>query len=305
MRPSCRNDVTRARSREVLVAIALVIAASCKQPEAPPVAISPPDLEIVSAGNEPRQLLRYRVGKDVQQRLELSITVSLDAGEVGAPMPTIVLTLAYGVDAVMPSGQMALHGTIEGIRAIETEGSQVPAAAMNGPLATLAGLTIYSVLSPNGRITGSRLDTRGKTVAPELEAQLQSLIRSFESTMMALPDEPVGVGAVWRNSRPVDQNGMKLKAVNSVTVRAIKGDVIEYTLDTDIHGADQSVTQQDVTIEIKDIVGSGAGKGSIDLGTLAVTSELAAELRSRMKAAAHDQDATSMTMRTRQLVRPL
>ncbi len=297
MRPSCRNVV--------LAAVVLAMGASCKQSETPVPAVSPPDLQIVSAGNEPRRLLRYHAPKDTHQRLELSIVVALTAGEVGAPMPTIVLTLAYVVDAVMPSGQMTLRGTIEGIHAVETEGSKVPAAALNGPLETLNGLTIHSVLSPTGRITGSTLDPGGKTIAPELDAQLQSLIRSFESTMMTLPDEAVGVGAVWRNSKPVEHNGMKLKAVNTVTLTALEGDAIEYSINTDIHGANQSVTQQGVTIAIEDIVGSGGGKGSIDLATLAVTSELAAELRSRMKATGEDQEPTNMTMTTKQSVRPL
>ena len=298
MGPSSRNNVW-------LAAFAVVALGSCKQTEGPVPAISPPDLQIVSAGNEPRRVLRYHAPKDTRQRLELSVLVALHAGEVGAPMPTIVLTLAYAVDAVMPNGQMTLRGTIEEIRAVETEGSKVPAAALNGPLETLKGLTIHSVLSPTGRITGSTLDTGGKTIAPELDAQLQSLIRSFESTMMTLPEEAVGVGAVWRNSKPVDQNGMKLKAVNTVTLTALKGDAIEYSIDTDIHGANQSVTQQGVTIEIEDIVGSGAGKGSLDLATLAVTSELAAELRSRMKATGEDEQPTNMTMSSKQTVRPL
>ena len=33
-----------------------------------------------------------------------------------------------------------------------------------------------------------------------------------------LPDEAVGVGAVWRNSRPIQQNGLALKAVNTITI---------------------------------------------------------------------------------------
>ena len=64
------------------------------------------------------------------------------------------------------------------------------------------------------------------------------------------------------------------------------------------------MTQDGVTITIKDIVGNGGGKGTIDLGTLAVTSELAAELRAEMTATG-DPAPTKMEMATLQKVRPL
>jgi hypothetical protein len=137
-----------------------------------------------------------------------------------------------------------------------------------------------------------------------MEQQLSSLVASFESTMMTLPDDPVGVGAVWRNSRPVEQNGLKLKAVNSITLAAVRGDTIEYSIDTVIHGADQAITQSDITIEVKDIVGNGGGKGTVDLARLAVTSELAAEFRSEMQTPG-DPAPTKMKMATLMKVRPL
>ncbi len=280
------------------------IATGCKQNEAPVGQISPPDLQLVSAGNEPRRVLRYHAAAGSVQKLGVRIAVELTAGEMGGPMPTLGLSMSYAVTAVLPTGQMTLRATIDKVSANDTPGSKVPAAALAGPLETLQGLAITSVLSPNGRLTGSKLDSGTKTLAPELQQQIQSLIASFESTMMALPDEAVGVGAVWRNSRPVEQNGLKLVAINSVSLTAIKGDVIEYTIDTDIHGQDQSTTQDGVTIEVKDIIGNGGGKGSIDLGKLAITSELAAEFRSEMTATG-DPSPTKMEMATLMNVRPL
>jgi hypothetical protein len=269
-----------------------------------PAPISPPDLELVSAGSEPRRVLRYNVPKDTRQTHEVSIAVELSAGEMGGPMPTLVLTMSYAVSAVMPTGQMTLRATIEKVSAVDVPESKVPAQAVAGPLEQLQGLAINAVLSPNGRVTGSTLERGDKAMSPELEQQVKSLIASFESTMMALPDEPVGVGAVWRNSRLIEQNGLTLKAINSVTLAKLTGDVIEYSLDTAMHGADQTVQQGDIAIEVKDIVGNGGGKGSIDLGKLVIGSELAAEFRSEMTATG-DTAPTKMEMATLMKVRPL
>ena len=81
-----------------------------------------------------------------------------------------------------------------------------------------------------------------------------------------------------------------------MTLGKVTGDVIEYSLDTAMHGADQSVQQGGMTIDVKDIVGTGAGKGTVDLGKLAITSELAAEFRSEMTATG-ETTPTKMTMR--------
>lgn len=277
---------------------------ACKDNTPSPTPVSPPDLELVSAGSEPRQVLRYKAPAGTLQKVEVSIAAELTAGEMGGPMPTLVLRMSYAVDAVMPTGQMTLRATIDNVTAMDAPQSKVSAASLRGPLASLNGLVIHSVLAPNGRVTGSTIDRGSKTFTPDMEQQLNSLVASFESTMMTLPDEPVGAGAVWRNSRPVEQNGLKLKAVNSITLSAIRGDTIDYSIDTAIHGADQSIKQSDITIEVKDLVGNGGGKGTVDLAKLAVTSELAAEFRSEMRTDG-DPAPTKMEMATLMRVRPL
>jgi len=269
-----------------------------------PAPISPPDLDLVSAGNEPRRVLRYKAPKDTRTTHEVSIAVELTAGEMGGPMPTMVLTMSYVVSAVMPNGQMVLDAKIENVKALDVAGGKVPAQAVSGQLEQLKGLAINAVLSPNGRITGSTLKPGDKPLAPELEQQAKSLVASFESTMMALPDEPVGVGAVWRNSRTIEQNGLKLKAINSVTLEKVEGDVIEYAIDTAMHGDDQSVVQGDIKVTVEDIVGNGGGKGNVDLGKLRIWSELAAEFRSSMTASG-DTSPTKMEMATLMKVQPL
>jgi len=56
--------------------------------------VTRPDLQIVSAGNEPRRVLRYQAPKGTKQQLEIAVDVELTAGDMGGPMPTIAMTLA-------------------------------------------------------------------------------------------------------------------------------------------------------------------------------------------------------------------
>jgi len=284
------------------MAIAAMGLAACDQAEIASVPHSPPDLELVSAGNEPRRVLMYKPAVGAAAHMTITIAMELTAGDMGGAMPTLELGMTSTTLALMPTGHLLLRTTIDSANA-EQGDSTVSPRALTGPLEVLKGLAIRSLLAPNGRISGSLLDRGDKKLGPELEEQISSLVASFDSIMMTLPDEPVGAGAVWRNSRPVAQNGLALKAVNSVSLTSIKGDVIEYAIDTDIHGDDQSVKQGELTIMVKDVVGNGGGKGTIDLAHLAITSELAAEFRAEMSEAS-DTQPTKMKMATRMRVQP-
>jgi hypothetical protein len=275
-----------------------------KSNEEPPPAASPPDLQMVSAGAEPRVLLRYHPVAGATEKLEVSIDIELDAGGMGGPMPTIVMTLAVTVDAQLPTGATKLHATIEGVVARDVPGSKVEAASLATTLDPIKGLTFDAILSPNGRLTATSLDARAQKLPTSTQSSLASLVSGFEQTMMPLPDVPVGPGAVWRNSRPVSRDAMTLTAVNTVTLVSTKGSSITYSVDSSLHGADQQASEGSDSVKVEDITGSAAGKGTVDLGTLAVTSELLSELRTKMTAPG-DVEPTEMTMATMTKVKPL
>ena len=259
---------------------------------------------MVSAGGEPRQLLRYRPTPNTTQRLEVAIDIVIDAGDMGGPMPTLVMTLGLNIGVALPTGQTPLHATIEGIEARDVPQSQVQAASLAATLEPMKGIAFDTILSPNGRVTGTSIDPRSKALPEPTQMSVASLVNGFEQTLMPLPDVPVGPGAVWRNSRPIARDGMTMTAVNSVTLVSVTGSTFSYAIDSTLHGADQTAHEGSDTVEVKDITGTSGGKGSIDLVTLAITSELAAELRTKMSAPG-DAEPTPLTMTTTTKVKSL
>jgi len=259
---------------------------------------------MVSAGGQPRQLLRYRPTPNTTQKLEVAIDIVLDAGDMGGPMPTLVMTLALNVGAVLPTGQTPLHATIEGIEARDVPQSQVQAASLTATLEPMKGVAFDTILSPNGRVTGTSVDARSKTLPAPTQMSITSLVNGFEQALMPLPDVPVGPGAVWRNSRLISRDGMTMTAVNSVTLVSVTGSTFSYAIDSTLHGDDQTARDGSDSVEVKDITGASGGKGSIDLTTLAITSELAAELRTKMSAPG-DSEPTQLTMTTTTKVKSL
>jgi hypothetical protein len=258
----------------------------------------------VSAGAEPRQLLRYHPVAGTTQKLEVTIDIELDAGGMGGPMPSLVMTVVVSVDAQLPTGAAKLHATIESVVARDVPDSKVAASSLGPSIEPMKGVAFDALLSPNGRLTVLSLEAQSQKLPPSTRSALASLVNSFEQTMLPLPDVPVGPGAVWRNSRPINRDGMTLTAVNSVTLETVKGTSFTYGIEASLHGADQIARDGSDSLEVKDIVGTGGGRGTIDLVTLGITSELVSELRTKMISPG-EPEPTEMTMATITKVRSL
>lgn len=285
-----------------LAAAFVILVAACKGGNDKQGPIEPPDLQMVSAGNAPRKLLRYHIPKGTSQALEVTIDMSLTAGEMGGPVPTIVMSLLLAAEDVALDGSMKIHTTIVEVTAHDRAESKIPASALAGPMEAMKGIALTSTLSPNGRMSKAQVEG-GKQLPADVATQLNALTASFENVVMPLPNEPIGVGAVWRSSRELAQNGMKLTTVNTFNVIAITGDKIEYTLESEVHGPDQQITQSGITVDIKDITGAGGGKGTLQLDKLDFSSELTAQLRSKMLAQG-ETTPTPMTMTTQMRSHP-
>lgn len=285
----------------LLLAIA-VVASACENKGDKRARVEPPDLQIVSSGSEPRKQLRYHIPKGTTQGLELTVDMTLNAGEMGGPLPTVVMSMLLAAEDVAADGSVKLRTTVVDAVARDRAESKVAATALTGPLDAMKGIALTSTLASNGRISKAQVEG-GKQLPPDVQAQLNALTSSFENVLMPMPNEPVGVGAVWRSSREIQQNGLKLTSVNTFSITAMTGETINYSIDTEVHGPDQQITQGGTTVDIKDITGTGGGRGVMKLDRLDFESDLAAEFRSKMSAPG-EATPTAMKMMTLMRVRP-
>lgn len=259
-----------------------IVACKSHSPEPPP-APDPLAVEVTSAGAEPRRVLRYHVAKGTHATLELAVDATLTAGELGGAMPTFVFDLDIAVDDVTADGHMQLRTTIANATARDRPGAKIAASAIGARLATMKDLTITGTLAPDGKLTATRLDpaTTAK-LAPEIALQLGSLATSLENVALPLPRAAVGVGAKWRAERALEQNGMHTTATSTIEATAIDGDRVSLQVTTELHGADQSITQQGTTVDVSHLGGAGGGKAVVDLAHFTITGELGAKLHADM-----------------------
>jgi len=277
----------------VLVALATV---ACKHDDAAPPAPDPSDVVVQSPGLEPRQLLRYALGKGGKTTLELAIDTELSAGDLGGAMPTVVVTLELGVDDVLPDGRMKLRTTISDAKARDREGAKTTAIAATNVLEQLKGLVIVATLSPEGRLADARVDAGDKKLPETVTTQLAALTRSFDHLAMPLPRDAVGPTAKWTSTRRLDLDGMAVTSTSTVDLTSIAGSRVAFAMKTVMLGPDQQITRQGLAIDVTNLHGTGSAEGTVDLAKLATAGSFAQEFHADMTAAG-EKTAVDMTMK--------
>jgi hypothetical protein len=287
-------------SRSVAAVVAALL--GCKSSEPPAPAVTLPELQLVSAGSEPRRVLRYRPAKGTRAAFELAIDLEVDAGGMGAPMPTFAFELELAVDDVLADGRAALRMTVTDASVREAPGSMTP-QPFAGPVEATRGLVVTATMSPGGKLSDATLAGEATSLTADAQAQVASLIGSLEQVAMVFPPDPVGIGAVWRSSRAITQSGIRMTAVNTVTLTAIDGDTLSYEIDSTVHGPDQTIQQGGVSLTVKDITGRGTGVGTVHLVTLATSGQISADYHNEV-AAAGEAGATKIRIAARTTVTP-
>lgn len=292
------------------VTVVLALAISCKsqhdaptpEPTSPtntpaPAAVSAPKLDtdaiqLVAPGAEPRHVVRYQLVKGTTATIEMALDTTLVSGGQGGAMPTMIFELDMRVEDVASNGSYRFRSTITGVHARDRDGAKVQASQVDGKLDAMSGVAIVGTLATDGQISDARVELGGKTVPDTLAAQLASLAQSMHHIATPLPSEPIGVGAVWKTTRDIDENGLKASSISTVTVRAIDDHTLTLDTASELHGADQQITQQNTTIAVSQIGGSGSGHAVVDVSKLAMNAELESSFHANMKAMGQDAPVT-------------
>ncbi len=297
----------------------LLALVACKSHETAASKGPPPDplaAVLVNPGAEPRRPVRYALAKGTKVELDVAVDAHLAMGELKSAMPEQTFVLELVVDDVLPDGRMQLRSTI--VRAApRDEGSgsagsgsadagsagsagsasaSVEPRAIAGRLGLLEGTAITATMSPDGKLSDLKLDDGGKP-----QPDVGELVASFERLAMALPKDPIGVGARWTTARELAPGGVHVTASSTVDVTALDAAKLSYRVTTELHGADQQATLQGVAIDVAHIAGTGSGSGTLDLAHFANSGTLELKLTATMTA---QGEASPLELGTKTVIAP-
>ena len=273
-----------------VIGVALLVAA-CGKSEKPPPPPPPPaeGLELVDPGLAPLAVVHYQLAKGTHTAIEMSLQSELTASSGNRTMPTLVVDTDITAEDVLPDGAFRVRTAVTSVAAGEE---------LTSAMQILVGTSLVGTLTPSGVLGNLVTDAGGHVVPPALDQQMATLRTSFEQLAMPLPAQPIGIGALWRYNKSIDQGGMKMTSATTIKITAITGTTMTYALSSEVTGPDQSLTQAGTTIKIKNIAGKARGTGTLDLTTMTVVGELTAELHSDMADAA-STERVGMTTTTK------
>lgn len=245
------RPASRPRTRTSALACAALLAlgaAGCAdpEPELTPLGLDPARVELLEPGTGDAAVIRYRdEGADQSARVTVTrgFTQAVEApdGTVEAdpalPDTTMVLPLQATAAGAGPARSV-------GVELGEPTGSD---ERLNEDLATAEGFRLdYDA-------GGTGLPRNPAAGAPErasdtARAGVETSLRQWLTTPVAFPDDPVGVGAVWRVAGEADDPGMR----RALTYRLVgrDGDLVDLEVTAEQTPVDATLDDGDVALSV-------------------------------------------------------
>jgi hypothetical protein len=265
--------------RVAVFAIAIVALHACGSEKAKPPPPPTDGIELVNAGREPRRLVRYKLAPSSQTELDVAMDVDMRTVDRTVVLPSLVMSIDVAAGATDANGAIKMKASVVGGSA-RPRGEHDPAMlhVMERQAATLVGLVMTFDLSPWGQVSRTKVEATGRDLSEPMQQEVATLTQLSEQLAMALPDKPIGPGAIWKHRRTIRQNQLTLVTMTTVEVTAIAGDAITFKSTTEMTGADQTIAQGSATAQVTAIRGTGTQTGTFDLAKAVVLGTSTASL---------------------------
>lgn len=274
----------------------------------------PAGVEMLSPGAEPRARLEVGRWAGLHYELETESDGSFGrSGEEPVKAPTSILKLSVEVQRgtadplVQEKDGRSLRLVEERatLERIEIRSATAPpdfVTKLNAAFGLLKGLTTRSLVAENGEIAEITTEHVGGVVPPpEIKQILDEALGAQRFFPFRLPPAPVGLGARWRFSAPLEARGVKSVQVADMTLVELGGKTARIGVRVRHQAPKQEVphpTEPGLTATLVNLRGDADGEITIDRLTACI---LAARFSSTsyltmtwMDPDGHDQTATFM-----------
>ncbi|MDY7104125.1 MAG: hypothetical protein S0880_23320 [Actinomycetota bacterium] len=229
---------------------------------------APVSVEVLDAGDEPRQLLdaSAELGSEeaVTIRQEQQVEITMGGGvPQTVTNPPVLYDLAYTITDVADDGAMTVETFYEDVRVAETEGvDPTVLAAVEQTVDVFIGATARIVVEPDGTIAAWEAPDIDLSSTPGASAA--TLLEGFEEQASSLsvpfPAEPVGTGARWETTSESSVGGLDIVTTTTWELRSLSDG--EMVLATEVVLEYVPGTYEVEGVEIEVIDGTLTGQGT-------------------------------------------
>ncbi|MBW4445597.1 MAG: hypothetical protein KME38_01640 [Spirirestis rafaelensis WJT71-NPBG6] len=250
-------------------------------------------VELISAGAEPRQELRFKptvgIKETANMTMSTDITMSIDGKAVPAfKIPTTAITLNTVVSKVEPNGDINYEFSYSDVDLIGK--STLPPEVLNNMQTQITNLNKFkgSVIIDNRGYTKKANFVTPQGLDPSLKQMFDQMSSSIEQLSSAVPQEAVGIGAKWRTISEVNLGGIKLKQIATNELVNIKDGIASLNISIEQQAPPATnlnlpETPKGVTITLRSYNGNGQGQALINLKKLMpISSKLSIQSKTQM-----------------------
>lgn len=222
---------------------------------------------VIDAGDEPRHELRYKWIDEHTEQIRADMSVDIEAVEGGVPVMfmrlPISMTIRARVTDVADDGRARVamlfddisFGPLEASGGGLGDGEAASAAfdeTMDEAVQLMNGIRTWQVMDDRGTVLRSGMD-----LPPGFPAEVEEQLAQATGSIPVLPEEPVGLGAIWETTATTANQGVSLAVTTVTQVAGITGN--EVRLESTLRmadGAAASPTSADI-FDFFDVQGSG------------------------------------------------
>jgi hypothetical protein len=238
--------------------------------------LAPPSVELISAGEPPRRLLRWNFEKGVKERVRISIKSEATAGE-RAPFlfPAIGYDLTVVAKDVTPDGMVRVEFKVDEIQYPEVSADFPTESleALKKSLGPAKGKKGAYLVDPRGVVSRIHLDPKG-----EGDEHVERLFRKLlDRSSVPVPEEEIGSGGTWTVTRVIEEEGVRFQEVLTVELTKMEASRIEVSLKIDQTAPRQVLSEGpgvppggSLTVLKRET--EGTGRGTYDLAKLSARS---------------------------------
>lgn len=234
---------------------------------------APSVVRVLDAGAEPRAVLRYDIPAGTKQSTDMRMAMQLEVRASGNDLPRQKipdLVLRIDLDAATrDAAGVHVEGIITKVTTEPKDDEEKKLArGMSAALAGIQGLKISYVATPEGRVRDVAI-AKGAKVDSTALSMLDQMKQSFDSMVVPLPTEPVGVGAVWQVVGRM-KAGAEVVQFAHFTLKKRTGDQIELESELTQLAAARAVSMpgNGMTGKLEEFRSSGKGSIRADLRKL-------------------------------------
>ena len=258
-------------------------------------AASTAQVKLIEAGAEPRKALRLHPSPGDEQKVELTVKLSMatKAGDQASPamnLPAIKMTLEAKVKSIADNGDIACEMGMGDIGVSDAAGAAPEVVeAIKGVFSGIKGLSGSGTVTSRGINQGIEFKAPPGN-DPQVSQMMEQMKDFYTQIAIQLPEEAVGVGAKWQVSMPITTQGMTIEQKAVYEIVAIEGERVTTRSTVTQHAANQRIQNPalgGMKMDLTQMSGQGTGERTTDLTKLLPVSA-AGEM--------HSETSTAMSM---------